>query len=192
MGTPIGAIIRNTIITVCIICNNAIRRVSSFSLRPCAVVSNVISRSLFTKGIARVCRGYHPAAREPPAPSLDLPSEPAIDGDNYTAMFARLRTVSISRGGPRVHSTYRRLNPLRARRNAAVEFSINNVTGKLRRKTGAAAQQLRPSFSSFNFYTAAKSYLCPPETSGSLRARDSCKRRPDMSLKRRDQFCILN
>lgn len=88
--------------------------------------------------------GYHPVADA--RHSICLPSR-AIDGDNYTAMFARLRTVSIFPvgGDPRVHSTYSAANPL-ARRNTAVEFSINNVSGKLRRKTGGRRVHARHTY----------------------------------------------
>lgn len=88
-------------------------------------------------------------------------------------------------GDPRVHSTYSAANPL-ARRNTAVEFSINNVSGKLRRKTGGrrcthGTRIERDEFSSFQLLRRERAILL-------LSSRDpatdtlenSCKRRPDI------------
>ena len=103
----------------------------------CQALFNV---GCFTEEIARVYRGYYQSSRENRRchHSICLPN--SIDGDNYTAMFAANRVNFPWWSSGPLHVLL--VNSL-ARQNAAVEFSINNVTGKLRRKTGGRCRYTR-------------------------------------------------
>lgn len=109
------------------------------------------------------------------ARTADAATRFAFRTRRLTAIITRrclLRTVSISRwwsSGPlhvlRVNSP--------ARRNTAVEFSINNVTGKLRRKTRGCAvtRAVRATSRTWGYANSHSTFtsrahnlcLCPPE-----------------------------
>lgn len=143
-------------------------RGSSFSLRSRTVVSNVISHLLFTKELRVFVVGITGRARTAGAATrFCLPSR------RLTAIITLrcLRDCEPCQFPAVVLGPTPRTTPLRARRNTA-EFSINNVTGKLRRKnSGPRRERATPALVQLLYASNAQSYSCPPGTGGSPRAR---------------------